>query len=69
MTQYTVGIQQMAFSFLIPKFDFMAHPKSAYCPPVPSMPGHFPSAFLPDFLGSSREMRSWLLPALAQHTS
>lgn len=69
MTQHTVGIQQMAFSFPTPEFGLMGHSKVPYYLSVPSLPGHFPSTFLPDFLGASREMSSRLLPAPTQHTS
>lgn len=59
----------MSFSFPTPEFGSMGHSKVHYCLSVPSLPGHFPSTFLPDFLGVSRAMSSQLLPALAQYTS
>ena len=65
MTLHTESIQQMSFSFHTPGLGSVDHSQSACCLPFPSFPGHFLSAFP----GASREMSSWLLPALAQHTS
>ena len=59
----------MSFSFPTPELGFLAYPKGPSCLPFASLPSHFSSAFVPDFLGASGEMSSRLLPALAQHTS
>lgn len=59
----------MFFSFCTPGLGSGDHPKGPYSLPFPFFPGHFPPAFLPDFLGASREMSSRLLSALVQSTS